>query len=134
MTKNEALNAQFERTVSNLKEVLEKIKTAPTSDRAVFRDSAIQRFEIAFDVCWKTLKEKLRADYGTDSQSPKKCFQEAFKQGIIENDTVWIDMTDMRNETTHTYNEVFAESVLAKLPAASAAFEKLLETLWKLKK
>lgn len=129
--KNEALAAQFERAVLNLKEVLEKIKTASAADRAVFRDSAIQRFEIAFDLSWKTLKEKLRTDYGVDLASPKKIFQEAFKQEIIENDPIWIDMTDMRNETSHVYNEAFAESVLAKLPEISAALGKLL---WKLKK
>ena len=107
MTKGEALISQFERTVENLREVLSKI-TPTTPDRAVFPDSAIQRFEIAFDVAWKALREKLRADFGMDAASPKKCFQEAFKQGILANDTLWLDMTDMRNETTHAYNELFA--------------------------
>src|SRR5437870_1437336 len=102
MTKNEAQIEQFVRTVINLREVLEKIKVS-TADHAVFRDSAIQRFEIAFDVCWKTIKEKLRTEYGVETASPKKCFQEAFKQGIISNDTVWIEMTDTRNETTYAY-------------------------------
>lgn len=129
MTKREALTTQFERTVANLREVLEKIKTAG-DDRAVFRDSAIQRFEIAFDVCWKTLKETLREKYGVECVSPKKCFQEAFKQGIIENDALWLDITDMRNETSHAYNETFAETVLARLPEISTALEKLA---WKLK-
>ena len=129
MTKGEALISQFERTVENLREVLSKI-TPTTPDRAVFRDSAIQRFEIAFDVAWKALREKLRADFGMDAASPKKCFQEAFKQGILANDTLWLDMTDMRNETTHAYNELFAEEVLGKLPSITEALEKLL---WKLK-
>lgn len=48
--KNEAQIAQFEKTVANLKEVLEKLKTAG-ENHAVFRDSAIQRLEIAFDIC-----------------------------------------------------------------------------------
>jgi len=128
--KEQALQTQFAKSVANLREVLEKIKTVQT-DRAVYRDSAIQRFEIAFDLAWKTLREKLRADYGVDAPSPKKCFQEAFKQGIIDNDTVWIEMTDMRNETTHAYDETFAESALTKLPDVVTAFEKLV---WKLQK
>lgn len=49
MTKQEALISQFERTVLNLREVLKKI-TPTTPDKEVFRDSAIQRFEIAFDI------------------------------------------------------------------------------------
>ncbi|MEK7596966.1 MAG: HI0074 family nucleotidyltransferase substrate-binding subunit [Patescibacteria group bacterium] len=128
--KNEAQIAQFEKTVNNLKEVLEKLKTAGP-DHAVFRDSAIQRFEIAFDVCWKTLKEKLRQEYGIEAISPKKVFQESFKQTLIENDDIWISMTDMRNETAHAYNERFAEKVLLELPKIQTALEQLL---WKLKK
>ena len=130
MTKKEALISEFEKTVVNLREVLTKLEATP-SERAIFRDSTIQRFEIAFDVCWKTLKEKLRDDFGIDSASPKKCFREAFKQGIIENNAVWLDMTDMRNETSHTYNEALAETVLKRLPDACASLEQLL---WKLKK
>lgn len=130
MTKNALQIEQFEKTIVNLKEVLEKIGNAG-NDRAVFRDSAIQRFEITFDVCWKTLKEKLRADFGVEASSPKKIFQEAFKQGLIDNDNVWIEMTDTRNETSHVYNEAFAEAVLQKLPKICEALEKLL---WILKK
>lgn len=128
--KNEAQIAQFEKTVNNLGEILEKIKDAG-ENRAIFRDSAIQRFEIAFDLCWKTLKEKLRSEYGIESASPKKIFQESFKQGLIENDVVWLEMTDLRNETSHAYNEEFAELVLKKLPEIYSVFQKLL---WKLKK
>ncbi len=128
--KNEAQIAQFEKTITNLKEVLERLATAGP-DHAVFRDSAIQRFEIAFDVCWKTLKEKLREEYGIETASPKKVFQESFKQGLIENDEVWIAMTDMRNETSHAYSEQFSEKVLLELPKVTDALEALL---WKLKK
>ena len=128
MTKDKALKNQLERAVANLREVLEKIKTIQI-DRPVYRDSAIQRFEIAFDLAWKTLREKLRADYGVDAPSPKKCFQEAFKQGIIENDAVWIDMTDMRNEKMDVYDENVAERVLGKLPDACFILEKLVSKL-----
>lgn len=128
--KNEAQIAQFEKTVNNLKEVLEKLKTAGP-EYAIFRDSAIQRFEIAFDVCWKTLKEKLREEYGVEAISPKKVFQESFKQSLIDNDAIWLSMTDMRNETSHAYNEEFAKKVVLELPKVYEALEQLL---WKLKK
>ena len=131
MTKEIALKNQFEKATHNLRDVLDRTGKANPLDRAVFRDSAIQRFEIAFDICWKMLKEILRNDHGIECASPKKCFQEAFKQGIIEQDEMWIKMTDMRNETSHAYNEAFAEMVFGQLPEVIAAFEKLL---WKLKK
>jgi nucleotidyltransferase substrate binding protein (TIGR01987 family) len=129
ITKHHAIIDQFSKAVSNLREVLEKLKSAG-DDRAFFRDSAIQRFEIAFDLSWKTLKEKLRLEYGVDALSPKTSFRESFKQGLLENNSIWIEMTDTRNETSHTYDESFAESVLLQLPPICDAFEKLL---WKLK-
>jgi len=130
MTKKEALISQFERIVANLREVLEKIKDAG-DNRAVFRDSAIQRFEITFDLLWKTLREILRTTHGIEADSPKKVFQESFKQALIANEPIWLDMTDMRNETTHAYNEAFAEMVLEKLPGICSALEKLVWTLKK---
>ncbi len=130
MTKDQAQINQFEKTVNNLKEVLEKIETSG-ENRVIFRDSAIQRFEISFDLCWKALKEVLRAEYGVEANSPKKVFQEAFKQGIIENDSIWLTMTDMRNETSHAYDETFAENVIGELPGIALSLENLL---WKLKK
>lgn len=129
MTKKLALISQFELAVANLAEVLEKLKAKPV-DYAVYRDSAIQRFEIAFDLSWKSLREKLRADFGVTVDSPKKTFQEAFKQSLIENDSIWLDLVDIRNLTTHVYSEAFAEKTLGDLPRAAEAFKKLL---WKLK-
>ncbi len=130
MTKNEAQLIQFEKSLKKLGDVLEMMKNTH-ENHDVFRDSAIQRFEISFDLGWKTLKEYLREKYGVETASPKKVFQEAFKQGVIDNEDVWLTMTDMRNETSHIYDELFAEKVFIELPAVHLALEKLL---WILKK
>ena len=44
----------FEKAVKRLEEVLELKKTE------VVRDSAIKRFELCFDLAWKTIKEYAR--------------------------------------------------------------------------
>ena len=85
-------------------------------NHAIFRDSAVQRFEIAFDSCWKTLKEHLSVHYGIPVASPKKVFQEAFKQGLIADDAAWLDFTDLRNEIAQEYSEGLIESVFQVLP------------------
>lgn len=74
MTKNEAQIIQFEKTIKNLREVLIKIDNV-SEDKDIFRDSAVQRFEISFDVCWKTLKEVLRLDFGINEFPQKKSFR-----------------------------------------------------------
>ena len=76
----------------------------------IVRDSAVKRFELPFDLSWKTVKAYLESE-GIPCYSPKSCFREAFRQGMISHDNFWIQLVDMRNEATHTYNEDVAEKI-----------------------
>ena len=128
MTKDEALLVQFAKTLAALKEVLDKLPEAG-ENHAIFRDSAVQRFEIAYDSCWKTLKEQLLVRYGVSVASPKKAFQEASKQGIITDDAAWLDFTNLRNEIMQVYNEDLAEKALGILPLAHKRMNDLHRSL-----
>ncbi len=120
MEKNETLLEQFGKAVSNLERALAQPKNE------FIRDSCIQRFEIAFDLGWKSLKAFLKERHGLECFSPKNCFREAFRQKLIEHDDSWLEIVNMRNETTHTYNESQSEAIYAKLPDVSTQFRKLL--------
>jgi len=120
MTKLEALFNQFQKGVDGLKRVLEQEKNE------FIRDSSIQRFEFTFDLSWKLIKAFLEENKGVICNSPKGCFKEAYKQGLIEYDDFWIIMTDYRNKTSHIYNEELAEEVYAILPKVLSYFQKLL--------
>src|SRR3989338_3488463 len=67
------------------------------------RDSAIQRFEFTFELAWKTLKAFLE------------------EQGMIE----------LRNLTSHTYNEAIAEEIYRALPKILTLYMDLLAKLKK---
>lgn len=123
MTKYQSLIEDFKKAVFRLDEVLKEEKTA------IVRDSAIKRFEIAFDLCWKTLKAFLEKEHNAVCVSPKTCFSEAFRMGLIDYDTEWLKMTEDRNYTAHTYKELLAEKVYNDLPSVLSAFKKLLVTL-----
>ena len=62
---------------------------------------------------------------GITCNSPKDCFREAYRHGLIEYDDAWIGYVDMRNETVHTYKEEVAEKIYAYLPIALKHFEAL---------
>jgi len=96
MTKSEALRADFARATDRLEEVL----ALPKND--IVRDSAIQRFEISFELCWKFLKAYLEEEHNVSCTSPRTCFRAGFKNGVIEDDPFWIDLTVLRNYTVHT--------------------------------
>ena len=57
MTKTRSLRIDFDRAVIRLAEVL----ALPKSD--IVRDSAIQRFQISFELCWKYLKAYLEEEH-----------------------------------------------------------------------
>lgn len=123
MTKLEAQIKQFAQALGRLKEAL----SLPQSD--IVRDSAIQRFEFTLDLAWKAVKTYLEDKKGVICASPKECFREAYRQGLVQYDDVWIQLIDLRNETVHTYNEETAERIYSQLSGAVKRFEELLSRL-----
>jgi len=113
----------FEKALLRLEEVLKMEKTD------IVRDSAIKRFEIVFDLGWKTLKAYLEEEHNAICASPKNCFQEAFHQGLIEYDEFWIKLTSLRNYAVHAYGEILAEKIYTDLPQAFSHFQKFLEVV-----
>jgi len=120
VTKSGALRADFEKAAARLEEALALAKDD------IVRDSAIQRFEISFELCWKFLKTHLEEEHNVSCTSPRMCFRAAFKNGVIEDDPFWIELTVLRNYTVHTYNEQPADYVYDRLPEAVRRFRTLL--------
>jgi nucleotidyltransferase substrate binding protein (TIGR01987 family) len=110
----EKLKLRSETAIKALK-TLEEIVDEPYS--TIVRDASIKRFEYSFDIFWKVIKDHLRVKEGIECASPKSCFREAFKVGILsEEETVKIlEMTDDRNLSTHTYNEEAIEEIYQKI-------------------
>src|SRR5205807_520200 len=120
VTKSQSLRADFARALTRLDEALALPKDP------IVRDSAIQRFEISFELCWKFLKAYLEEEHNATCTSPRTCFRAAFKIGVIANDPFWIDLTVLRNYTVHTYNEDLADYVYGRLPETASRFRTLL--------
>lgn len=97
----------------------------------IIRDSAIKRFELVFELSWKTIKTFLEIK-PIICRSARDCFREAFQQGLIDYDQIWTDdMIKARNYSVHTYNEDLAEKIYSQLPDFLKAFKKLLGNLKK---
>ena len=114
MTRFQAISQQFERAVFRLEEVLGLKKDE------FMRDSAIKRFEMTFDLSWKTVKAYLEESKGVPCASPKGCFREAYRQGLLDYDEFWLELMDLRNQALHIYQEELAEQIYQKLPKALA--------------
>lgn len=114
----------FENSISRLKEVLEEEKTV------INRDSAIKRFELTFELAWKSTQHLLR-DQGIVCRSPREALKEAFKFGLIEDDDIWLKMLSDRNLSIHTYNESLAENMYQELGTYLQYFNSLVTSLKK---
>ncbi len=95
----------------------------------IVRDAAIQRFEYTFEAVWKFLKEYLKDQEGIIVNTPKAVFREAFSANILDEDETvkFLEMTDSRNNTSHTYKEGIADAIYEKIKDYSLLIEKLLE-------
>ncbi|MCK5523816.1 MAG: HI0074 family nucleotidyltransferase substrate-binding subunit [Thiomargarita sp.] len=113
----------FIKSIANLKSILAEAKTP------IVRDAAIKRYELCYELAWKSVQEALRNQGLEICRSPKSCFKQAFKQGWIEEEETYADMVQNRNLTTHTYNEDLAEEIYNQLGEYLSLFESLLINL-----
>jgi len=104
---------KLEKLTIDLEKILLKLEEVLSSEKSeINRDSAVKRFEIAFDIAWKTLKTYLEGRYGIICKSPKGCIREAFTQGLIDYDDYWLKIVDLRNSTVHIYSEYMVDETL----------------------
>ncbi len=90
---------QFKKALERLSEAVEK---AADGDE-LKQDGAIQRFEFTFELMWKTLK--IYFDYvGKRVANPRDTLKEAFRQQFFSEESLFLDMLDDRNTSTHAYD------------------------------
>ena len=114
--------ASCQRALNTLNEIL----SMPFS--IIVRDASIQRFEYSFESLWRLLKAYLKQYEGLVCNSPKECFREGLKVGLlsVEETEICLVMTDDRNLTSHTYIESIADAIYRKLPSYMAVMKSLL--------
>ena len=122
----ERLEIKYNDALRSLK-TLEEILKEPFS--IIVRDATIQRFEYTFEATWKFLKEYLKVKEGIISNSPKGCYREIFSLGFLtEEETVrCLEMTDRRNDTSHTYKEEVAQLIYSRIHEYSTLMQNLLK-------
>jgi nucleotidyltransferase substrate binding protein (TIGR01987 family) len=92
--------------------LLEEAVEAPGLSRLEM-EGLIQRFEYTFELSWKTLKDYLEAQ-GIPTAFPREVIKQAFKTGLLVDGETWLEMLEVRNQLSHTYDETtFNDSVTA---------------------
>jgi nucleotidyltransferase substrate binding protein (TIGR01987 family) len=95
----------------NAVDLFEELKKEGFED--IYLDLIVKRFEFTYEMSWKALKRYLEF-LGLDPKSPRSTFKEAYAQQLISDETVWLDMIEQRNLSTHIYDESEMKEVFDK--------------------
>ena len=119
----------FERALDRFRIVVaERDRWVAEGNGDIVLDVAAKRFEFTYEMAWKALKRIL--DYlGIDARAPRPIFKEGYAQGLLSDQQVWLDMIEMRNLSSHVYDEHEIARILTQLERYLAAFDALLQSL-----
>lgn len=108
---------------------------AQFEDRDLFvalRDGAIQSFEFCYTMSIRAV-ERVTAARGDavafEAADFRTRLRMAWEFGLVSSVAEWADFREMRNKTSHTYNEAKATEVFANIPRFIIAARQLLTTL-----
>lgn len=114
MTKLENKYENFGNAVNRLNEA--NVVYKKNSDNDIYQDALIKRFEFTFELAWKTLREfMLDQGYSLEILSPKGVISFAWREGIISNEELWLDMLQSRNMSAHDYGRELSADIADKI-------------------
>lgn len=105
------LKYSFENLKNAVKRLDEGVKQTKNQ---LDQDGVIQRFEFTFELLWKTLKLFLSSE-GILINSPKEALKAAFRFGLFKNESLFLDMLDDRNQTSHIYSEDVSKKIFQRI-------------------
>jgi len=90
---------------------------------------AIQAFEMAYELAWKTLKKVLESKGISEIYSPKETFRKSYLEGLISDFDQWNNYLKTRNFTVHVYNEDILYEVWNILPQFLKDLDSLIKKI-----
>jgi nucleotidyltransferase substrate binding protein (TIGR01987 family) len=96
--------------LQNLNKAYQRLKTA--CGQADYNElevaGLVQTYEFTFELCWKTLKDKLTFE-GYEVNSPREVIKKSFEMELLTDVDQWLEALESRNLFTHTYDDQIAK-------------------------
>lgn len=129
MGKYEAERFELQREYFN--KALDRLHEALAENESPFvRDSIIQRFEMTFEMAWKSLYRFLSDKGENVAAKAWDVLPVAFESQLIADAELWDQMRAYRNDTSHEYKEAMAIEIAAFVRQRGVqAFEALRQEL-----
>ena len=100
---------RWKQRLENFGKILSRLKEACDIEKPSQMEitALVKRFEMSFELGWKTLKDLLFYEGFDFIKSPRGVIRESFKAGYITEDEceVFFDLLDKRNLLAHVYDE-----------------------------
>ncbi len=122
----------LDNAVKRLGDVLDRYQRVPSDD--VVRDSVIQRFEFTYSTALKTLQKYFIEQAFIVEKINNMTFNAMIRTAnqldlLKSNLEKWTEFREMRNLTSHTYDEEIAEKVVRVVPDFYEEVKFLLQKL-----
>ena len=100
--------------LQNLNKAFKRLEDACAQDDYSELEVAglVQTYEFTFELCWKTLKDKLTYE-GYEVNSPREVIKKAFEMELLTGVDQWLEALDSRNLFSHTYDNAIAMQATA---------------------
>ncbi|WP_457568745.1 DUF86 domain-containing protein [Desulfurobacterium sp.] len=125
---------RFEKAFRKFKEIVESESLKEFFKEEFLIEITTKRFEYTYEAMWKASKEFLRLN-GIECNSPRSCFRELIKEGIIPEkfEKILSNMIILRNQLVHVYDEAAAKTIYTEItrPEILKTFETVLKNLSK---
>ena len=101
---------KFLRALENLKEIYNYEEPYDN----VILTGLVGLYEICFEHAWKAVKELLDANGAPEAKtgSPKLILKTAYQMGMIEDEALWLEALQARNNVAHAYNQAVALDII----------------------
>ena len=103
----------YQRALAALQEAVELSQQRSLSK--LEQQGLIQGFEFTHELAWKTLKDFLDYRGVSGVMGSRDAARVAFREGLVVDGELWMEMIKSRNLTSHTYVEAVANDIAGKI-------------------
>ena len=117
--------------IYSLKASLEKLREALMTNRfenCLAIDASIRRLGFCIELFWKVFKKIAEAE-GLQATTPKQSLQAAYQMKLFDDEKLWLNMLNDRNDSSHTYNEDLAQEIYSRIPNYYDEMQKIYDSL-----
>lgn len=110
-----------------------KFDISERAEREAYLASVIKHFELFYEMFWKFFKAYLQEQYGIQTIGSKSIFRACYENKLIDDVTVeqLLDIVEIRNATTHVYDEEAAIRISDSFIEYYLAMQTLLNAIKK---